>query len=253
MPSPNPLKTALARNERQLGLWLSLASATATELAARAGFDWVLIDMEHTTLGESEALAHLRAARGGTAETVVRVPWNDAVIIKRMLDAGARSIIVPQVQNAEEARRAVAATRYPPDGIRGFSGITRANDYGRTKDYPTTAANEIFLTVQVESPEAVRNAAEIAAVEGVDGVFVGPNDLAANMGLVGQAGHPSVREAIASVIAPVRAAGKAPGVLDFNIASSKSWFDMGFSWIAVGSDLSLLRAGVDALLASYRA
>jgi len=252
MPTPNPLKAALRRGDRQLGLWLSLSSPTATEMGARAGFDWVVVDMEHTTNSESETLTHLRAATGGTAEPMIRVPWNDAVVIKRMLDAGARSLVVPYVQSVEEARRAVAATRYPPHGIRGFAGTTRANDYGRDKTYATTAHEEIFLAVQVESPEAAKLAGEIAAIDGIDGVFVGPNDLAANMGFVGQPTLPQVREVIASVVAPVKAAGKAPGVLDFNVASAKGWFDIGFTWVAVGSDSSLLNAGLNGLVAAFR-
>ena len=251
MTSPNLLKAALRRGDRQIGIWLSLASETATEISARAGFDWLLIDMEHTPNSEADVLGHLRAANGGTAEPVVRVPWNDAVIIKRVLDIGARSLLVPYVQNVEEAKRAVAATRYPPEGVRGFSGMTRANDYARDKTYPSTAASEIFLAVQVESPEAVRNAAAIAAVDGIDGVFVGPNDLAANMGLVGQPYAPAVREATASILAPVRAAGKAAGVLDFNVESARGWLEMGFGFVAVGSDLSLLGAGLNALVAAH--
>src|SRR5262249_15207325 len=152
------------------------------------GFDWVLVDLEHTAMSESDAVTHLRAARsGGGAEPLVRIPWNDAVVIKRLLDSGARSLLVPYVQNVEEARRAVAATRYPPAGIRGFSGMHRGNDYARDKSYPQTATDSIFLAVQVESPEAVANAGAIAAIDGIDCVFVGPNDLAANMGLLGQA------------------------------------------------------------------
>jgi 4-hydroxy-2-oxoheptanedioate aldolase len=250
--TPNALKAALKRGERQVGLWLTLGSHTATEIAAQAGFDWLLIDMEHTVSDVADVLGHLRAAVGGTAEPMVRVPWNDAVVIKRVLDIGVRSLLVPYVQNAEEARRAVAATRYPPDGIRGYSGMSRANDYARDKRYATSAADEIFLAVQVESPEAVANAGEIAAVDGVDGVFVGPNDLAANMGLVGQAGAPAVRDVVRTVIAPVHAAGKAAGMLDFNVDNARAWFDAGFGFIGVGSDTGLLANGVNNLIAAYR-
>lgn len=252
MSTPNPLKAALKRGDRQVGLWLSLASPTATEMGARAGFDWVLIDMEHTTNSEAQTLEHLRAANGGTAEPMVRVPWNDAVVIKRVLDAGARSLIVPYVQSVEEAQRAVRATRYPPHGIRGYSGMSRANDYARDKTYATNAADEIFLAVQVESPEAAKLAGDIAAIDGIDGVFVGPNDLAANMGFVGQSARAEVREVIATVVAPVKAAGKAPGVLDFNVSNARGWFDTGFTWVAVGSDSSLLNAGLNTLIAAFR-
>jgi 4-hydroxy-2-oxoheptanedioate aldolase len=252
MPFSNTLKAALRRGEKTIGLWLTLGSFTATEIAARAGFDWLLIDMEHTVASEAEVLGHLRAAMGGTAEPMVRIPWNDAVVVKRVLDIGVRSILVPYVQNADEARRAVAATRYPPDGIRGYSGMSRANDYARDKAYATGAASEIFLAVQVESPEAVANAGAIAAVEGIDGVFVGPNDLAANMGLVGQAGHAAVRDAVATVIAPIHAAGKSAGMLDFNVDGARRWFELGFDFIGIGSDTSLLAAAVNGLVKAHR-
>jgi len=253
MPRSNPLKAATGRGDRLLGLWLSLGSLAATELAAGAGFDWLLIDMEHSTLSEADALAHLRAARsGGPTEALIRVPWNDAVVMKRLLDAGARSFLVPFVQNAEEARRAVAATRYPPAGIRGFSGMHRGNDYARDRTYPETAAADIFLAVQVESPQAVAAAGAIAAVEGIDCVFVGPNDLAANMGLLGHPEHPRVRAAIESVVAPIRAAGKTAGMLDFKAEGARGWLEAGFRFVAVGSDISLLSAGINGLLAAHR-
>lgn len=253
MPTPNALKAALRRGETQLGLWLSLNSPLATEMAAGAGFDWLLVDMEHSVISEGEAITHLRAARaGGPAEALVRVPWNEPVVIKRLLDSGARSLLVPYVQNAEEARRAVAATRYPPAGIRGFSGMHRGNDFARWKDYPREAAEDIFLAVQVESPEAVANAGEIAAVEGVDCVFVGPNDLAANMGLIGQVYSPPVQDMIGRVIEPVRAAGKAPGLLDFRPETARGWLGRGFAMLAIGSDLALLGSSMDNLVKAYR-
>ena len=252
MVAPNSLKAALRRGDRQIGLWLNLGSHTATEIAARAGFDWLLIDMEHSVSDEADVLGHLRAAMGGTAEPMVRIPWNDAVLIKRVLDIGVRSILVPYVENAEEAQRAVAATRYPPAGVRGYSGMSRANDYARNKAYATTAADEIFLAVQVESPEAVRNVGAIAAVEGIDGVFVGPNDLAANMGLVGQPNAPSVRDATASVLAPIRAAGKSAGMLDFTLEGARGWFELGFGFIGIGSDTSLLANSLNALVKAHR-
>jgi 4-hydroxy-2-oxoheptanedioate aldolase len=174
------------------------------------------------------------------------------VVIKRLLDAGARSLLVPYVQNAEEARRAVAATRYPPAGVRGYSGLHRGNEYGRNRQYPETAADDIFLAVQVESPEAAANAGAIAAVEGVDCVFVGPNDLAANMGHIGRTTDPEVKAAIASVVAPVRAAGKLAGMLAFDVEGARDWLEAGFGFVAIGSDLSLLAAGIEGLLKAHR-
>src|SRR5690349_8429308 len=180
----------------QIGLWLSLASPFATEIVAGAGFDWVLVDMEHSANDLSEVGHHLRAAVGGTAEPVVRPPWNEPVMVKRLLDIGVRSFLFPFVQSAEEARRAVAATRYPPDGIRGVAVATRANRYGRVPDYPKRAAEEICILVQVETRRAVQEIEAIAAVDGVDGIFIGPSDLAADMGHLGNSQHPEVQDAI---------------------------------------------------------
>jgi len=253
MPTPNPIKAALRRGEKQIGCWLTLNSPSATELIAGAGFDWVLIDMEHTAISESEVVDHLRAAAaGGRSEPIVRMPWNDPVMTKRLLDSGARSIIVPYVQTVEEAGRAVASTRYPPAGTRGFAGTHRGNSYGRNKEYWRALDDEIFLALQVESPQAVALAGEIAAIDGVDCVFVGPNDLAVNMGRIGEAHTPAVQAVIGSVIAPVKAAGKAPGVLDFNADNAKRWLEAGFDFVAVGSDTSLLVSGVNSLVAAFR-
>ncbi len=249
---PNPLKAA-DRSDRLLGLWLTMGSEIAAEIASGAGVDWVLVDMEHTYLGEAEIVSMLRAVQvGGRAEPVVRVPWNEPVIMKRLLDSGVRSFLVPFVQNADEARRAVAATRYPPAGIRGFSGAHRSNDYGRDGDYRQKVNGDIFIAVQVESPEAIANAGAIAAVEGVDCVFVGPNDLAANMGVIGQLQRPEVRAAIQSVVAPVHAAGKLVGMLDFDVESARGWLDDGFQFVAIGSDVGLLVSGAADLLKAHR-
>lgn len=176
----NRFKRALAAGKPQIGLWLSLASPAATEVAAGAGFDWLLLDMEHAPNELPDIAHHLRAAEGGTAEPVVRVPWNDAVMVKRLLDIGARSLLFPFVQSAEEARRAVAATRYPPYGIRGFAGTTRANRYGRIPDYAKRASDEICVLVQCETRKAVADIPAIAALDGIDGIFIGPADLAAD-------------------------------------------------------------------------
>jgi 4-hydroxy-2-oxoheptanedioate aldolase len=248
----NPLKQALAKGERQTGLWMTLGSVTATEMAARAGFDWVLIDMEHTSLDLGDLLQHLRAAATGSAEPVVRVPWNDAVIIKRVMDMGARSLLIPYVQTLEEARQAVAATRYPPHGVRGYSGMTRANDYARIADYATNANEATSLWLQVESPEAVALCGEIAAIEGVDGVFVGPNDLAANMGLVGKAHLPEVQDMVRTALHAIRGAGKPAGLLDFRPDNAKAWYEEGFSFIAVGGDTSLMSKAYATLLQNFQ-
>jgi 2-keto-3-deoxy-L-rhamnonate aldolase RhmA len=251
--SPNLFKRNLALGKKQLGLWLSLESPNATEVLAGAGYDWLLLDMEHTCVDVSQVADHLRAAKGGTAELVVRIPWNEPIIFKRLLDAGVRSIMVPFVQSADEARRAVAATRYPPHGIRGSSGNMRANGFARIKDYGQRYHEEQCIIVQIESPTAVAAIAEIGAVDGIDGLFVGPGDLAANMGRHGQLGAPEVRAAIAQSCQAIRATGKAPGMLNFNPAEARDLLKLGYGFVAVGSDLAILARRSEALLAELNA
>ena len=252
MDTENHFKAALRDGRKQLGLWLTLGSHSSTELASIAGFDWLLIDMEHTAIDLGDLVGHLRAAQGGSAEPVVRVPWNDTVMIKRVLDQGVRSLLIPFVQNADEARHAVAAVRYPMAGVRGFSGMSRATRYGRDKSYAATANERVCLILQVETPEAVDRAGEIAAVEGVDAVFVGPNDLAANMGLLGQASSAPVQERVTQALQAIKASGKAAGVLDYDPASARRRFEEGFGFIGIGGDTSLLSRAIDALLQQYR-
>lgn len=251
--SPNLFKQGLAQGKKQFGLWLSLESPNVTEVMAGSGYDWLLLDMEHTCLDTSQVADHLRAARGGTAELVVRIPWNEPVIVKRLLDAGVRSIMVPFVQGAGEARRAVAATRYPPHGIRGVSGNMRANGFSRIKDYGQRYHEEQCIIVQIESPTAVAAIAEIGAVDGIDAIFVGPNDLAANMGLYGKPGAPEVRAVIAEIHQAIRATGKAPGILNFNPAEARDLLQLGYDFIAAGSDLSILARRSEALLTELTA
>ncbi|GAA4333142.1 4-hydroxy-2-oxoheptanedioate aldolase [Pigmentiphaga soli] len=248
----NPLR-ARARADRLIGYWLTTASPMVTEIAAGAGFDWLLVDMEHAPNDLGDIVHHLRAAAaGGNAEPVVRMPVNDAVMVKRLLDAGARSLMFPNVQNADEARAAVAATRYPPDGIRGFSTVSRATRFGRLKDYAPRACETIYVIVQVETSQAIDNAAEIAAVEGVDCVFVGPNDLAANMGHLGKASAPEVQRKILDALAAIRSKGKRAGLLDYNVDSARKMFDAGFGLIAVGGDSGSIARAMDDLVARFR-
>jgi 4-hydroxy-2-oxoheptanedioate aldolase len=236
----NPFKRGLAEGRRQAGLWMTTGAPGITEMVAGAGFAWLLIDMEHSPNDLIQVVDHLRAAEGGTAEPVVRVPWNEPVMVKRLLDQGARSLMFPFVQSAEEARRAVAATRYPPHGIRGFAGTSRATGYGLRPDYHSRSGEEVCVVVQVETREALEAAGEIAAVEGVDGVFIGPNDLAASMGHLGQPGAAPVREAIAAALPRIRTTGKAAGLLNFNEAGARADFEAGFGFVAVAGDAFLL-------------
>lgn len=250
--APNAFKRRLHERVPQLGYWLSLNSLLATEVAAGAGFDWLLLDMEHSTLSVETIERHLLAARhGGETEFVVRVPSVDAVVVKRLLDAGVRSFMFPYVQSIDDARMAVASTRYPPAGIRGYSGSTRANRFGTDVAYPTTAHEEIAIILQVETPQALGNIPAYGALEGVDGLFIGPNDLAASIGLVGQAGHPEVRRLVLEAGRAIRATGMAAGMLDFNVATARPLLEDGFGFVAIGSDLSTLSRGARQLLGEF--
>jgi len=249
---PNAFKRRLSERVPQLGYWLSLNSLAATEIAAGAGFDWVLLDMEHSTLSVETIERHLLAARhGGDAEFVVRVPSVDAVIVKRLLDTGVRSFMFPYVQTVEEARLAVAATRYPPAGIRGYSGNTRANRWATDASYPHTAHEEVVVILQVETPQALGNIPAYGAIDGVDGIFIGPNDLAASIGLVGQQGHADVRRLVDEAGKAIVATGKAAGMLDFNVATSRPLVEGDFGFVAVGSDLATLSRGTRQLLGEF--
>ena len=247
----NTFKQALAKCDRQVGLWSGLASPIAAEIIAGAGFDWIVIDGEHGPNDISSLLAQLQAMRGGTAEPVFRVPWNDPVIIKRALDVGARSLLIPFVQDAEEARKAVAATRYPPRGIRGVAVTVRANDYGRIAGYHSNAHLDTCILVQVETRAALAQIEAIAAVEGVDGLFVGPSDLAADSGHLGNPKHPEVQVAIKDAAMRIRAAGKSAGTLSGNVDDIDSLFDLGFNFTATGSDVGILARGAEHIAARF--
>jgi 4-hydroxy-2-oxoheptanedioate aldolase len=248
----NRLKHALGEGRVQLGLWASLSSHVSTEVIAGSGYDWILIDTEHSPNELPTVLAQLQAMSEGTASAVIRPAWNDDVIFKRLLDIGVQSFLVPFVQSAEEARRAVAATRYPPAGIRGVAATTRANRFGRVKNYATLANDEICVIVQIETTVALANLEAIAAVDGVDGLFIGPSDLAAAMGHPGNNAHPDVRTAIDNAIARIRATGKIAGILAPIEADARHWLERGCLFVALGSDVGLLARQSEALVARFR-
>ena len=248
----NAFKQALAKGERQIGLWSGLASPVAAEILAGAGFDWIVIDGEHGPNDISTLLPHLQAMRGGTAEPVFRIPWNDMVIIKRALDLGARSLLIPFVQNVEEARRAVAATRYPPLGIRGVSITPRANDYGRVQNYHKNAHLDTCVLVQLETRAALKEIEAIAAIDGIDGIFIGPSDLSADFGHLGNHKHPDVQAAIQDAAVRIRAAGKSAGMLTGNLDDVEPLIAMGFNFTAVGSDVGILARGAEQLAARFQ-
>ena len=248
----NAFKQALARGERQVGLWCSLASPVAAEILAGAGFDWIVIDGEHGPNDITTLLPQLQAMRGGTAEPVFRVPWNEPVIIKRALDVGARSLIIPYVQNADEARRAVASTRYPPQGIRGVARAIRANNYTRIQGYHQNAHLDICVLVQLETKVALEEIEAVAAIDGVDGIFVGPSDVSASLGHLGDTKHPEVQAAIKDAARRIRAAGKSAGFLTGNADEAEAMFELGFNFTAVGNDVTLLASMADNLAARFR-
>ncbi|MDE1180360.1 4-hydroxy-2-oxoheptanedioate aldolase [Paraburkholderia sp.] len=248
MPTPrNPFKHAIAENRRQFGLWAALADPYVTELLATAGFDWLLIDGEHAPNDVRSTLAQLQAVAPYLSHPIVRPVKSDAALIKQLLDIGAQTLLLPMIDTVEQAIEAVAATRYPPRGIRGVgSGLARASRWNRIGDYLTTAEDELCVLVQVESAIGLENLAGITAVDGVDGVFFGPSDLSASMGYLGQPGAQVVRDAIRAGMAIVRDAGKASGVLAPDLAIANDYLAAGASFVAVGTDTGLLsRAAAD--------
>jgi 4-hydroxy-2-oxoheptanedioate aldolase len=247
----NGFKRAIRAGNVQIGLWSSLSSHVTVEVIAGSGFDWLLLDTEHSPNEVPMVHSQLQAAVGGTAHPVVRVPWNDTVVIKRFLDIGAQSFLVPYVQNVDEPRAAVAATRYPPKGVPGVATASRASGFGRIKDYFIRAEEEICVVVQLESREALNNLEAIAAVEGVDGLFIGRSDLSADLGYLGNAGHPEVQAAIEDAIRRIQAAGKVAGFLTRDENQARRYIELGCLIAAVGSDVGVLARGSEQLAARF--
>ena len=249
---PNRFRQSLLAGERLIGCWLSLGSPITTEVVGVAGFDWLLLDAEHAPNDVLSLIPQLMALKDSPSAPVVRPSSNDTVEIKRLLDAGCHNFLIPFVETAEQARAAVAATRYPPLGVRGVSVSQRSNRYGAVPDYFKIINDNIAVVVQIESRAGVAAAAGIAAVDGVDGRFIGPSDLAAGFGHLGDANHPEVQQAIAQVHSAAKAAGKATGILSPVEADARRYIEMGMSLVAVGSDLGVLRMSTQALCDRYR-
>jgi 4-hydroxy-2-oxoheptanedioate aldolase len=248
----NTFKHAIAAGKPQIGLWLSLSSSYSAEVCAGSGFDWLLLDTEHSPNEIDMVLGQLQAIAPYPSHPVVRVAWNDAVIVKRTLDVGAQTLLFPFVQSAAEAAAAVAATRYPPRGIRGVAGTTRATRFGRVKDYAKRAHEETCVLVQVETQEAVDAIEAIAKVDGVDGIFIGPADYHASLGYPGETANPAVLPKIEDAVRRIRAAGKAPGILTPDEKLAKRYLELGALFVAVGADIGLLARGSEALAAKFR-
>ncbi|MFX0546715.1 HpcH/HpaI aldolase family protein [Roseovarius sp. S1116L3] len=248
----NTFKHALAAGERQIGLWITLGSSFAAEAVASAGYDWAVIDMEHSPNDYFSTLAQLQAFAAHSTVPIVRVEWNDAVAVKRVLDLGAPGVLFPLIQTVEEAERAVAATRYPPKGVRGFSGSTRANQFGRITDYPQRVEAETAVLLQVETRAAMERAEAIADVDGVDGIFFGPADIAADIGQLGNPMAPEVWELIRPCAQRLIEKGMPVGTLVMDPAFAAGLLKDGFTFVACGADSSLLAKGADALLTEVR-
>ena len=247
----NEFKRLLTSGQQQLGIWNSIPGPLVVEILASAGFDWVLLDTEHSLTDIPDLLAMLQAQAGYPGSAVVRIAGQDSVLMKRVLDMGAQTVMVPYVQSAEEAAAVVRAMRYAPRGMRGVSGMSRATRYGQVRDYAKRAEEELCLIVQVETAGAVGRIADIAAVDGVDALFIGPADLAASMGHPGDLAHPEVVAMIERAIKAIVAAGKPAGILVLDQGFARQCMGWGTTFTAVGIDMSILAGGVRALHGAF--
>ncbi|WBU63573.1 HpcH/HpaI aldolase family protein [Paracoccus aerodenitrificans] len=252
MPAPeNRFKKRLKSGDTQIGLWVALGDPSAAELAARTGFDWLVIDGEHGPNGLRDVLAQLRAV-GSASHPVVRVRDDNRAVIKQMLDIGAQTILIPMIESGEQARQAVRSVLYPPNGVRGIgAALARASGYGAVTDYLKSANDQICLLLQIESRLGIESLDEILAVEGVDGIFIGPADLAADMGYLGQPEAPEVQEVVLDALSRIRAAGRAAGILTSAQSLAHKYADIGIEFLAVGSDVGVLGAGLRRLRGGF--
>ncbi|MDX5628847.1 MULTISPECIES: 2-dehydro-3-deoxyglucarate aldolase [unclassified Brenneria] len=244
---PNHFRQNLRQGKKLIGCWCALANPISTEVLGLAGFDWLVLDGEHAPNDISTFIPQLMALQGSRSAPVVRPPCNEPVIIKRLLDIGFNNFLIPFVESEEEAIGAVASTRYPPAGIRGVSVAHRSNAYGTEPDYFATINDNITVLVQIESRQGVDNLDAIAAVDGVDGIFVGPGDLSAALGYLGQPNHPEVQRVIRHIFERAAAHGKPAGILAPVEADARRYLEWGASFVAVGSDLGLFRSATQAL------
>ena len=250
---PNPLKQRLARGDALFGAWIATGSAVNAEMLGHHGFDFLVLDLEHGPGDLGDAVDMLRAVQPSGTPCVVRVPWNDPVFLKRILDAGATSLMIPQVESAEEAAAAVQACRYPPQGRRGYAAsAVRASNYGMTADYMRGANSNLLLVIQLESEAAVRQAASICAIEGVDVPFLGVNDMAGSIGRLEQLDAPEVRALVGVAETAMLASGKPIGTVPSAGATWQSLFETGYRFLPVASDISLMRDAARACVREQR-
>ena len=223
-----------------VGTWLMSSSPLVAEALGCAGFDWAVVDMEHSPVDVGD-LVHLLQAISGTAMLpITRVPWNDPVVVKRVLDAGARTLMFPFIQNALEARQAVSASKYPPEGSRGMAAMSRGSRFGTTKDYFKIANQSVSVILQVETVKSMSLIEEIAETEGVDSIFIGPGDLSGDMGHIGNTMHPEVMELMSQGVQACHRSGKSVGTVGGSPEAVAAYRKAGFDYIACGSDLGLL-------------
>ncbi|ANY15811.1 2-dehydro-3-deoxyglucarate aldolase [Bordetella pseudohinzii] len=250
-PLPNRFRQRILARERLIGFWLSMPSHLSAELAGLADFDWLLLDGEHAPNEIPLFVQQLQSLQASQSAPVGRPAWNDPVEIKRMLDIGFYNLLIPFIESEAQARQAVAATRYPPQGMRGVAGLHRSNRYGTVPDYLHTINDNICVLLQIESRPGIEAVDDIAAVEGVDGVFIGPSDLAAALGHLGNPGHPEVQETIRHLYQRVNAAGKAVGILAPAAADARRYLDMGMHFVAVGTDIGVFKQAVFGLREAF--
>jgi 2-keto-3-deoxy-L-rhamnonate aldolase RhmA len=248
----NRFKERLIAGENQVGLWSNLASNIVTEILSYAGFDWILFDTEHAPNDIEVLISQLQAMKGSGTTALVRPVWNDPIALKRLLDIGFHNFIVPFVQNEQEAQSAVSSVRYPPRGRRGVSIGARGSCYGYTKDYWHRIDEHIGLVVQVETLEAVSNIEAIFSVDGIDGIFVGPSDLAASMGHLADSGHPEVQNKLSEIAAFCRKIKIPIGILATGRADGQKYFDMGFTFVGIGSDSGIIKKGSRDMAQSFK-
>jgi 4-hydroxy-2-oxoheptanedioate aldolase len=248
----NPFTRAIATGDKQIGLWISLCGNFAAEVVSTAGYDWALIDMEHSANDYFSVLSQLQAFAASPTTALVRVEWNDAVAVKRLLDLGAPGLLFPMIQSVEEAEQAVAATRYPPRGVRGVSGATRATAFGRITDYVARVEDETAVLLQLETRAAVEQAEEIGAVDGVSGIFFGPADIAADIGKLGKPMDPDVWALIKPVARKLIAKGMPVGTLVTDPAFAANLLNEGFTFVAIATDTGLLARAADTALAQTK-
>ena len=236
----NQFKRAIASGPTPIGTWLMSAAPAAAEALGCAGFDFLVVDMEHVPIDTPQMIELLRTIAGTPASPVTRVPWSDMVMVKRAMDAGAQTIMFPFVQNADEARRAVSYTRYPPEGVRGVAGMHRASRYSTVQNYVKRSHDEQCVIVQIETLAALEQLPAIAAVQGVDSIFIGPSDLSASMGHLGDIAHAAVQEKLRTGAEACKRLGKPCGIVGPNPDMVAKFVDYGYSWVAIASDMGMM-------------